>query len=77
MPLSWNEIKARASAFVLEREWHRNQNRKSVKVRRKKAAARTAEIKAYKEAHPGTTTREMGLIFDVSPLSVSRALRDV
>ncbi|MDR2053070.1 MAG: helix-turn-helix domain-containing protein [Treponema sp.] len=54
------------------REWHREQNRKSVIVRQKKAAGRAEELRIYYDSHPGVSRKELAEIFDVSEKTIRR-----
>jgi GNAT superfamily N-acetyltransferase len=53
-------------------EWHRKQNRKSVRARRAKAAERATDIKVFYEANPDATRREIAAVFGVSEKTVQR-----
>jgi predicted HTH transcriptional regulator len=52
------------------REWHQEQNKKSVKVRRVKARDKAEEIRAYYDSHPDVTREELSVIFDVSDFTL-------
>jgi hypothetical protein len=54
------------------REWHREQNRKSVIVRRARADSRAEELKIYYDSHPGISRKELAGIFDVSEKTIQR-----
>jgi hypothetical protein len=57
------------------REWHREQNRKSVIIRKAKADSKAEEIRAYKAEYPMATVREMAAFFDCAIGSVSKYLK--
>jgi hypothetical protein len=59
------------------REWGDQRRQRSIAVRNGKSQARAEEIRRYKAANPGATTREIGCYFEVSAMTVSRALQGV
>jgi hypothetical protein len=54
------------------REWHREQNRKSVIVRQGKAESRAGEIRIFYDTHPDITRKELAVKFEVSEKTIQR-----
>jgi hypothetical protein len=57
------------------REWHREQNRKSVIVRRKKAAGKAEEVRAFIADHVGMSNRKVAAALGIPETTVRRLLK--